>query len=101
MSRERLEVAKETNVDVLITADHGNIESMCDSKNEGGDQYSPYSSHNNEVPIVYLGEQSRLISNGELIDVAPTILDLLEITQPDVMTGQSLFEKVLILTKKD
>ena len=36
-----IEVAKETNVDVLITADHGNIESMCDSKNEGGDQYSP------------------------------------------------------------
>ena len=41
-----VEIAKETNVDVLITADHGNIESMCDSKNEGGGPiFAPYSSH--------------------------------------------------------
>ena len=91
-----VETAKETNVEVLITADHGNIESMCDSKNAGKDQYSPHTAHtNNEVPIVYLGKANRLISNGELKDVAPTILDLLGIVKPDVMTGQSLFEKGL------
>jgi len=36
---------------------------------------------------------NRLISNGELKDVAPTILALLGIIKPDVMTGQSLLEK--------
>ena len=83
-------------MDGLITADHVNIESMCDSKDKSGDKYSPHTAHtNNEVPIVYLGKQSRLISNGELIDVAPTILDLLGIPKPDVMTGQSLFDKGL------
>ena len=69
---------------------------MCDSKSAGKDQYSPHTAHtNNEVPIVYLGKANRLISNGELKDVAPTILDLLGIIKPDVMTGQSLFEKGL------
>ena len=39
-------IAKETNVEVLITADHGNIESMCDSKKRWqGPIFAPYSSH--------------------------------------------------------
>ena len=91
-----VEIAKETNIDVLITADHGNIENMSDLKNASGDQYSPHTAHtSNEVPIIYLGEENRLIGDGELKDVAPTILDLMGIIKPDVMTGQSLFEKGL------
>ena len=47
---------------------------------------------NSEVPIAYLGKENRLVGNGVLKDVAPTILDLLDLKKLEVMTGRSLFE---------
>lgn len=69
---------------LLICADHGNCEKMA---NEDG---SPFTSHTtNPVPVVLLGD-SRSLHDGALSDVAPTILDLMEIEKPEEMTGDSL-----------
>lgn len=69
---------------LLICADHGNCEKMA---NEDG---SPFTSHTtNPVPVVLFGD-SRSLRDGALSDVAPTILDLMEIAKPEEMTGDSL-----------
>ena len=69
---------------LLICADHGNCEKMA---NEDG---SPFTSHTtNPVPIILVGD-SRSLSDGRLSDVAPTVLDLMEINKPEEMTGESL-----------
>jgi 2,3-bisphosphoglycerate-independent phosphoglycerate mutase len=73
---------------VVITADHGNIEQLIDY-----DTGMPHTAHTiNRVPIILVDEerkQSRL-REGTAIDVAPTILQLLELPQPSEMTGHSL-----------
>ncbi len=72
---------------VLVTADHGNAEMMRDP-NTGG----PHTAHTlNRVPAVLLGgPPGRLLADGRLGDVAPTLLALLGLPQPAAMTGQSL-----------
>jgi 2,3-bisphosphoglycerate-independent phosphoglycerate mutase len=72
---------------VLIVGDHGNAERMID---EDG---NPFTAHTeNPVPLVVIGNQvaTRFLRSGRLADVAPTILDLLGLPQPDEMTGISL-----------
>ncbi|MDX2267101.1 MAG: 2,3-bisphosphoglycerate-independent phosphoglycerate mutase [Bryobacter sp.] len=76
----------------LITADHGNAETMIDPVTKG-----PHTYHTtNPVPFILAnGEQHPLRSaesaeRGSLRDIAPTILDLLEIAPPPEMTGKSL-----------
>jgi 2,3-bisphosphoglycerate-independent phosphoglycerate mutase len=72
---------------VLICGDHGNAERMMD---ENG---NPFTAHTaNPVPLVAIGRQvaSRSLRPGVLADVAPTILDLLGLPQPEEMTGSSL-----------
>jgi 2,3-bisphosphoglycerate-independent phosphoglycerate mutase len=75
------------NGQMLLTADHGNIEQMVDE--ETG---QPHTAHTtNPVPLVYVGSQGKaLIAGGSLADLAPTILDILRIEQPQEMTGRSL-----------
>ncbi len=69
---------------LLICADHGNCEKMA---NEDG---SPFTSHTtNPVPLILVGDE-RLLKDGKLSDVAPTVLALMEIEQPEEMTGTSL-----------
>jgi len=71
---------------ILITADHGNCEEMLD-KNTG----EPMTSHTtNPVPFVIVGNKRALRSGGILADIAPTILDLMEIPKPEEMTGKSI-----------
>jgi 2,3-bisphosphoglycerate-independent phosphoglycerate mutase len=74
---------------LLITADHGNLEKMWDAETD-----SPHTAHTNEpVPFILVDEARRSVSlrpGGALCDVAPTILDLLDIPQPPEMTGRSL-----------
>ncbi len=71
---------------VLITADHGNCEMMCEP---GGDE--PYTAHTtNPVPLILTRKGARLREGGILADVSPTLLDLLNITKPEAMTGKSL-----------
>ena len=81
---------KETNVDVIITADHGNIECMYDAKKN-----EPHTAHTtNPVPLFYITNSKKLnfkFKKGNLYDIAPTILKLLDITIPTEMTGNILF----------
>ena len=70
----------------IITADHGNCEKMME-----GD--SPYTAHTtNLVPFILLKDRIKLRENGILADVAPTILELMEIKKPEEMTGESLIQ---------
>lgn len=72
---------------MLLTADHGNIEMMRDPKT-----HEPYTAHTTfDVPVIAFGapEGSKL-TNGRLADVAPTMLDLMGLPKPQLMTGHSL-----------
>ncbi|MEJ2670155.1 MAG: 2,3-bisphosphoglycerate-independent phosphoglycerate mutase [Gammaproteobacteria bacterium] len=71
----------------LITADHGNVEMMVDP--ETG---QPHTAHTcDPVPLVYVGPQDLLLSpGGVLADIAPTLLSLMELPQPEAMTGRVL-----------
>lgn len=80
--------AKENDVVMLLTADHGNAECMEDPKT-----HSPFTAHTlNKVPFFIInGDKSALLKeSGALCDVAPTILELLNIPKPKEMDGQSL-----------
>ena len=72
---------------IIILADHGNADRM---ENPDG---SPHTSHTTRpVPCFLLGggTETRTLRNGVLGDVAPTLLELMEIDAPDAMTGKSL-----------
>ena len=71
----------------LITADHGNAESMVDS-----DGATPFTAHTlSPVPLVVVADGVRgLAAGGKLADVAPTLLDLIGIAEPSEWTGRSL-----------
>ena len=72
---------------MLVTADHGNVEQMQDpSSNQ---EHTAHTS--NLVPFVYVGEKTlSLRPGGSLCDVAPTLLDLIELEVPPEMTGSTL-----------
>ena len=73
--------------ELLITADHGNVEQMVDP--ETGVELTQHTTF--PVPLVYVGRSGRqLQSGGNLADVAPTVLDLLGLAKPPQMTGRSL-----------
>lgn len=77
----------------LITADHGNVEEMINlTTGEVDTEHS-----NNPVPLIVvgsrLGNQPQNLPQGILADVAPTILNLMEINQPELMTGRSLLRQ--------
>ncbi|TAN69964.1 MAG: 2,3-bisphosphoglycerate-independent phosphoglycerate mutase [Methylobacter sp.] len=75
---------------MLITADHGNIEQMVDK--ETG---QPHTAHTtNPVPLVYVGGDKPLDDGGSLSDLAPTVLAMLGVEQPIEMTGRSLIKLV-------
>lgn len=83
-----IEAAIENEYSVLILADHGNCETMY---NEDG---SPHTAHTtNPVPLILVDSDYKLIKNGILGDVAPTILALLDLEKPDIMTGNKLITK--------
>lgn len=70
----------------LITADHGNAEQMVDH-NSG----QAHTAHTSEpVPFIYFGRDAQMRQGGTLSDVAPTMLHLLGMPQPDEMTGKSI-----------
>jgi len=81
----------------IVTADHGNAECLWDERG------NPRTAHtSNPVPLIVVeGERAKvpgygtalkLRSDGRLADVAPTILDILQLPQPSAMTGHSLLE---------
>jgi len=70
----------------LITADHGNAEQMLTD-----DGVSPHTAHTtNPVPLILTADGARLRDGGEIADLAPTVLSLLGIDQPEQMTGRPL-----------
>lgn len=72
---------------VLITADHGNADVLCD------EQGNPHTAHTtNPVPLIVTKEGVKLREGGILADIAPTLLDLLQLPKPQEMTGQSLIQ---------
>jgi 2,3-bisphosphoglycerate-independent phosphoglycerate mutase len=84
-----IEACKEQNVDLLVTADHGNAEDMLDEE-----KGQPITSHTlNTVPLIYFGSKKCALGDGNLSDVAPTILDFMDIEIPNEMTGKSLWKK--------
>ncbi|MCM1434420.1 MAG: 2,3-bisphosphoglycerate-independent phosphoglycerate mutase [Ruminococcus flavefaciens] len=72
----------------LITADHGNADKMYEPDG------SPFTAHTtNPVPLIAVGIDGELREGGVLADLAPTMLEILEMPQPAEMTGKSLIVK--------
>lgn len=97
-----LRAAKKAKVITLITADHGTVEKWfyADGSIDTGHTDSP-------VPFILVDHEKKrkslwkLLREGELRDVAPTILELLHIPQPHPMTGRSLIKKPSPLKTKE
>lgn len=85
-----VEAIEETDGELLITADHGNVEQMLDAETQ-----QPLTSHTNgPVPLVYVGSSGfDFNEKGSLCDLAPTLLSLLDIPVPSEMTGKALLSK--------
>ena len=73
---------------VCITADHGNCEKM---QEEDG---TPCTAHTtNPVPFIVVSQKEHQVHEGRLCDIAPTLLELLNIPKPAEMTGSTLLDK--------
>ena len=85
--KDVITTALENNYTTILIADHGNCETMV---NPDG---TPHTSHTtNPVPVILIDKDIKSISNGILGDLAPTILKLIGIEKPDIMTQHSLIE---------
>jgi 2,3-bisphosphoglycerate-independent phosphoglycerate mutase len=74
--------------EALITADHGNAEQMRDR-----DSGQPHTAHTTDpVPLIYIGRPASLAASGALSDVAPTLLQIMDLPQPLEMTGHPMLE---------
>ena len=72
----------------IIFADHGNADTMMTPEGK------PHTAHTTvPVPVIVTKEGATLREGGRLADIAPTMLDLLNIEKPDDMTGESLIQK--------
>ncbi len=86
-----LQAVDEVGGSAVITADHGNSDQLWDNQAEG-----PHTAHTlNPVEVVVYSEKhknAKLAKSGALGDIAPTLLQLMELEQPEEMTGKSLIE---------
>ena len=83
--KEVITSANENNYTTIVIADHGNCETM---KNPDG---SPHTAHTtNPVPFIIVDNDIKTIKDGILGDIAPTILELMGVEQPEAMTRHSL-----------
>ena len=81
-----VDALKKVDGEMLLTADHGNIEMMVDP-----DTHQPHTAHTtNPVPLLYFGGSGTLSNGGNLADIAPTLLSIMGVEQPREMTGRSL-----------
>ena len=92
-----LEAVSQVGGTTIIIADHGNAEYMWD------EQGNPWTAHTtNLVPFILVegegrkipghGTEAQLRSDGRLADIAPTILEILQLPQPAEMTGRSMIQ---------
>lgn len=83
-----VQALKSAGGELLLTADHGNAEQMCDPITK-----QPQTAHSsNLVPLIYVGRKGQLMEDGALCDIAPTLLHILGLEQPAEMTGRSLLQ---------
>lgn len=86
-----VKLIEEKQGNLIITADHGNAEQMIDYKTG-----EPHTAHTtNPVPLILVTkkEDIKLRKDGKLADLAPTMLDLMNLDKPEEMTGISLLDK--------
>lgn len=74
--------------EMLITADHGNAEQMLDV--DSGQAHTAHTTNN--VPLLYVGRPATLMENGALCDIAPSLLQMMGLSQPTEMTGHGLID---------
>jgi len=74
---------------LLVTADHGNCETMRDP--ETGEPHTAHTT--NPVPLLLVGGGDVALKEGRLSDLAPTMLALMGLPQPAEMSGGSLLQK--------
>ena len=85
-----INVMRDTGGEVLITADHGNAETMFDETT-----HQAHTAHTlNVVPLLYIGRRAKISGGGALRDVAPTLLKMMGLPQPPEMTGKPLIDFV-------
>jgi 2,3-bisphosphoglycerate-independent phosphoglycerate mutase len=78
-----VDALREEGAEVIVTADHGNADDM-------GTPEDPHTAHTfNPAPFVRVDGEGKA-EDGELRDIAPTLLSLLGIEKPEEMTGESL-----------
>jgi 2,3-bisphosphoglycerate-independent phosphoglycerate mutase len=77
---------REIGGEVLITADHGNAETMLDTAT--GQAHTAHTL--NLVPLLYIGRPAQVADGGALRDVAPTLLAMMGLEKPGEMTGRPL-----------
>ncbi|HAP49698.1 MAG TPA: 2,3-bisphosphoglycerate-independent phosphoglycerate mutase [Porphyromonadaceae bacterium] len=87
--RDTVEAARSHGYEVIIIADHGNADHAI---NEDG---TPNTAHSlNPVPCIYVTEnRDATVRDGRLADVAPSILQIMDLPQPAEMTGNRLIER--------
>ena len=86
-----VELVEEKQGNILITADHGNAEQMIDYSTG-----EPHTAHTtNPVPFILVTSDDtlKLKAGGKLADLAPTMLDLMNLKKPEEMTGESLLDR--------
>lgn len=82
---EMVQVGIENDYSFIIIADHGNADLMFNADG------SPHTAHTmNLVPCIYIGKDKKTLQDGRLADIAPTLLEILELNQPQEMNGVSL-----------
>ena len=84
-AKDVIETGLDNGYSTILIADHGNCETMI---NPDG---SPNTAHTtNPVPVILIDNDIKEIKNGVLGDVAPTILKMMGVAQPEAMTRESL-----------
>jgi 2,3-bisphosphoglycerate-independent phosphoglycerate mutase len=80
--------AQAVGAEVIITADHGNVELMQDLEND-----QPHTQHTtNVVPLLYVGRPAKMANSGALSDISPSMLKIMGLPQPAEMTGKALMD---------
>ncbi|NMA87097.1 MAG: 2,3-bisphosphoglycerate-independent phosphoglycerate mutase [Tissierellia bacterium] len=85
---EIIELLEKKGGKAIITADHGNAEMLIDEKDN-----SPITAHTtNKVPLIMIGEGNVELREGILADLAPTLLEMMNLEKPEEMEGESLIK---------